>query len=61
MFEEDDGANLKDPPTPDYVADPRKYLLEREERHHATGERGDVRRTALISPVVRAANTLAAR
>jgi serine protease inhibitor len=61
MFEEDDGAYLKDPPTRDYVADPRRYLLEREERHHATGERGDVRRTALISPVVRAANTLAAR
>jgi serine protease inhibitor len=60
MFEEDDGANLQIPPMPDYVAGPTKDLLERADRH-ASGERGDFRGIAPISPVVRAANTLTAR
>jgi hypothetical protein len=61
MFEEDDGANLQVPPMPDYVAGPTKDLLERAESRHATRAGGDVCRTAPISPVVRAANTLTAR
>lgn len=61
MFEEDDGANHQIPLMPDYVAGPTQDLLERAERHHATGAGGDVCRTAPISPVVEAANTLTAR
>jgi hypothetical protein len=61
VFEKDDGANHQIPLMPDYVAGPTQDLLERAERRHVTRAGGDVRRTAPISPVVRAANTLTAR